>query len=116
MLRRHASQGSRSDPIIKPSRAGTFARAKGRYDHPKPSLTFPRYACIMRRASILLLLLATPALAESGHDGIVRPRTAPELSDVALFLVAVAAVWLARRALRRRHAGTDGAGERRAED
>jgi hypothetical protein len=40
---------------------------------------------------LALLLAAAPA-----------PRTAPELSDVALFACAVAAVWFVRRALRRR--------------
>ncbi len=42
------------------------------------------------------------ALAASGHSGTVHPRTAPELSDVALFVVAVLAVWFVRRAMRRR--------------
>ena len=37
-----------------------------------------------------------------GHTGVVAPRTGPELSDLALFAVAVAAVWFVRRALRRR--------------
>lgn len=46
----------------------------------------------------LLPLLA----AASGHDGVVHPRTAPEPSDIALFILAVLAVWLTRRALRRR--------------
>jgi len=49
-----------------------------------------------------LLLLAAPALAAPAHSGIPNTRTMPELSDVALFLVAVAGVWLARRALRAR--------------
>lgn len=31
-----------------------------------------------------------------------QPRTAPEISDVALFVVAVVAVWQIRRALRKR--------------
>lgn len=38
----------------------------------------------------------------SGHSGTPRPRTGPELSDLALFAVAVLAVFLVRRALRRR--------------
>ncbi|WP_288934991.1 hypothetical protein [uncultured Sphingomonas sp.] len=42
-----------------------------------------------------------------GHSGIVHPRTAPALSDVALFAVAVVGVWLARRALRRRFTKND---------
>ena len=39
-----------------------------------------------------------------GHSGVVHPRTGPALSDIALFAVAAAAVWLVRRALRRRFA------------
>jgi hypothetical protein len=54
-----------------------------------------------------LLLLVTPALAQTGHDGVIRPRTAPEASDIALFVAAVIAVWLTRRALRRRAARKD---------
>lgn len=51
----------------------------------------------------LVLLLASPAFAvESGHSGIAHPRTGPELSDIALFVVAALAVWLARRAMRKR--------------
>lgn len=59
---------------------------------------------------LLSLLLAPLLVATSGHDGQPHPRTAPELSDVALFVFAVVAVWLTRRALRKR--GT--ARERRA--
>ncbi len=40
----------------------------------------------------------------SGHTGTATPRTGPELSDLALFAVAAIAVWLVRRALRRRFA------------
>jgi hypothetical protein len=48
-----------------------------------------------------------PALAAtSGHSGTVHPRTAPELSDIALFVVAIGAVVFVRRALRRRFAKT----------
>ncbi|WP_419807216.1 hypothetical protein [Sphingomonas sp.] len=51
----------------------------------------------------MLLLMAT-----SPHSGTPKVRTAPELSDLALFALAVVAVWLVRRALRRRFAkGTD---------
>lgn len=53
---------------------------------------------------LLALLLAPLLVAASGHDGHPRRRTAPELSDVALFVFAVIAVWLTRRALRRRAA------------
>jgi len=43
---------------------------------------------------------------QSGHSGIVHPRTGPELSDIALFVVAAVGVWLVRRALRTRFAKT----------
>ncbi len=39
---------------------------------------------------------------QSGHSGVVRPRTGPEASDIALFVFAAVAVWLVRRALRAR--------------
>ncbi len=52
-------------------------------------------------------MTALPLLAvQSGHDGIVHPRTAPELSDIALFVFAVMGVFLVRRALRKRFAKT----------
>jgi hypothetical protein len=57
----------------------------------------------VRCALPLLLLLATPAAAEdNGHTGTATPRTAPELSDLALFAIAAAGVWFTRRALRNR--------------
>ncbi|MBX9815319.1 MAG: hypothetical protein K2X76_11510 [Sphingomonas sp.] len=40
----------------------------------------------------------------AAHSGVVRPRTAPEVSDVVLFALAVIAVAAARIALRRRFA------------
>lgn len=46
-----------------------------------------------------MMLLAS---VDGGHSGIVHPRSAPELSDVALFVVAVIGVWLVRRGLRAR--------------
>jgi membrane protein implicated in regulation of membrane protease activity len=52
-------------------------------------------------------MVLLPALVASGHSGTVHPRTAPELSDIALFAVAVVAVWLVRRAMRRRFAKKD---------
>ncbi|WP_288457524.1 hypothetical protein [uncultured Sphingomonas sp.] len=55
------------------------------------------------RSAFLTLLLIGPALAQGGHDGHVAPATGPALSDVALFVMAALAVWLTRRALRRRH-------------
>lgn len=56
----------------------------------------------MNPRHLIVLLLAPLLVAASGHDGQPHPRTAPELSDVALFVFAVVAVWLTRRALRRR--------------
>jgi hypothetical protein len=60
----------------------------------------------MRHAFVFsLLLLATPALAMvPPHSGVIHTRSMPELSDIALFVMAVAGVWLARRALRKRFA------------
>ena len=71
------------------------------------------------RFFVALLMLASPAVAavESGHSGIVHPRTGPALSDIALFVCAAAGVWLARRALRARfrdRADSDKAGSDRA--
>ncbi|WP_267395049.1 MULTISPECIES: hypothetical protein [unclassified Sphingomonas] len=37
-----------------------------------------------------------------GHSGTVHPRDQPELSDFALFAVAIIAVFFVRRALRKR--------------
>ena len=52
-------------------------------------------------------MMALPFLAvQSGHSGIVHPRTGPELSDIALFVFAAVGVWLVRRALRKRFART----------
>jgi hypothetical protein len=52
-------------------------------------------------------MIALPLLAvQSGHSGIVHPRTGPELSDIALFGFAAVGVWLVRRALRKRLART----------
>lgn len=38
----------------------------------------------------------------SGHTGVARVRTGPELSDAALFVMAVLGVWFVRRGLRAR--------------
>lgn len=55
------------------------------------------------RYALPLLLLATPALAQAPpHSGVIQTRSMPELSDIALFAMAVGGVWLARRALRKR--------------
>lgn len=40
----------------------------------------------------------------AAHSGTPTPRTAPEASDVALFVMAAAGIWFVRRALRRRFA------------
>lgn len=53
---------------------------------------------------LAVILSGAPLWADGGHDGVVRPRTAPELSDVALFIFAAIAIWFTRRALRRRAA------------
>ena len=54
------------------------------------------------RALLPLLLLAAPAPATTPHSGTLEQRTAPELSDIALFVMAAAGVFLARRAMLRR--------------
>jgi hypothetical protein len=58
----------------------------------------------MIRAVLLLftVIAASPALADNGHSGVATPRTAPEASDMALFVMAAGAIWFTRRALRRR--------------
>lgn len=53
------------------------------------------------------LLVALPALAVAPHSGQVAARTMPELSDVALFVFAAAAVWFVRRRLRARFRAKD---------
>jgi hypothetical protein len=51
------------------------------------------------------LLLAAPALAVMpAHTGVPKVRTGPELSDIALFVMAAGGVWLVRRAMRARFA------------
>lgn len=56
-----------------------------------------------KRLVAAIALLPSPALAEdNGHSGVAGVRTGPELSDAALFVMAVVAVWFVRRALRRR--------------
>lgn len=56
------------------------------------------------RSLLLLALVAAPALANdpTAHSGIVKVRTGPEPSDIALFVMAAIGVWLARRAMIRR--------------
>ncbi|MBX3593021.1 hypothetical protein [Sphingomonas sp.] len=54
----------------------------------------------MFRALPLLLLTAAPAIA--AHSGDVSRRSMPELSDLALAVMAAGGIWLAQRAMRRR--------------
>lgn len=57
------------------------------------------------RYALPFLLLAVPAFANvPPHSGVIHTRSMPELSDIALFVMAVAGVWLVRRALRKRFA------------
>ena len=58
------------------------------------------------RTVLISLLLTVPAFAEdpAAHSGIVKVRTGPALSDIALFVMAAIGVWLARRAMLRRAA------------
>ena len=66
------------------------------------------------RFALILLVIATPALANvPPHSGVIHTRSMPELSDIALFVMAVGGVWLVRRALRKRFAKTP---EAKAED
>jgi hypothetical protein len=53
------------------------------------------------RSLLLLALVAAPALANdpAAHSGVVKVRTGPEPSDIALFVMAAIGVWLARRAM-----------------
>jgi len=58
------------------------------------------------RSLLLLALVAAPALANdpAAHSGVVKIRTGPEPSDIALFVMAAIGVWLARRAMIKRAA------------
>jgi hypothetical protein len=52
-----------------------------------------------------ILFIATPALAVTpAHTGVPKIRTGPEVSDIALFVMAAGGVWLVRRAMRARFA------------
>lgn len=52
---------------------------------------------------LIFLLVAAPAFAaDDGHSGVAGVRTGPELSDIALFVMAALGVWFTRRALRAR--------------
>jgi len=66
----------------------------------------------MRALVFFLLFVAMPSFAMAPvHTGIAKIRTGPELSDIALFVMACVGVWLARRALRARFARRDAARE-----
>jgi len=53
----------------------------------------------------LALLIAAPAMAVTpAHTGVPKIRTGPELSDIALFVMAALGVWFVRRAMRARFA------------
>jgi len=54
------------------------------------------------RFALPFLLIAIPAFADT--PGAPHQRTSPELSDIALFIMAVGGVWLVRRGLRKRFA------------
>lgn len=49
---------------------------------------------------LIALFIASPAFAS--HTGVPKIRTGPELSDIALFVLAALGVWFVRRALRKR--------------
>jgi hypothetical protein len=62
----------------------------------------------MRALVFFLLFVAVPSFAMAPvHTGVAKIRTGPELSDIALFVMACAGVWLARRAMRAKFAKRD---------
>lgn len=56
------------------------------------------------RTIFFLILFVMPTAVFAAHSGVTKVRTAPEWSDIALFVMAVAGVWLVRRAMRARFA------------
>ena len=57
------------------------------------------------RYAFPLLLLASPAFAAvPPHSGVIHTRSMPELSDIALFVMAAGGIWLVRHLLRKRFA------------
>ena len=56
------------------------------------------------RALLLPLLLLPASLWATPHSGIIKTRSMPEASDIALFVMAVLGVWIVRRAMRSRFA------------
>lgn len=73
----------------------------GQARHNGHLLSIRRYTIVVRHA-LPFFLVTTPALAVAPHSGVIHTRSMPELSDIALFVVAVGGVWLVRRTLRRR--------------
>jgi hypothetical protein len=66
-----------------------------------PSPTRRSYTRHMLRI-VLVLLIATPALAAAPHSGVAGTRSMPELSDLALFACAAFGIWFVRSRLRAR--------------
>jgi hypothetical protein len=60
------------------------------------------------RTLFFLILFVMPTAIFAAHTGVTKVRTQPELSDVALFVLACIGVWIVRRALRARFAGRRG--------
>lgn len=57
------------------------------------------------RALLLFMFILPTALVARPHSGVIHSRSMPELSDIALFGMAVLGVWIVRRAMRARFAG-----------
>lgn len=56
------------------------------------------------RALPILLFILPAALSATPHSGVIHTRSMPEASDIALFVMAAAGVWIVRRAMRARFA------------
>ena len=56
------------------------------------------------RSLPFLVILLNEAPAFAAHGSVAHPRTAPEPSDIALFVLAAIGVWVVRRAMRTRFA------------
>jgi hypothetical protein len=67
------------------------------------NLTSRRYPGRMRTMILFLFILPTALIAQP-HTGVIHTRSMPELSDIALFVMAVLGVWIVRRAMRARFA------------
>src|SRR3546814_11093149 len=92
-----------SAATIRPARSSVSAPIEALADVNRRGL----YASSMR-ALLPLLLLAAPAAADPPpHSGVVKERTAPELSAVPLVAMAAAGLFLARRAMRGRFDRTE---------